>query len=495
MNAPWPASSLEQIGQLVAARTGLLIARSPDDLASATKRTLAKLNDCDLAELTAELHAGRHWDELIDELTIGETYFFRNPEHFALVRERILPNLRAERTPGHIFKLWSAGCASGEEAYSLAIMLAELGLLERSRVLGTDISPAALAKARRARYREWSFRGFDDALAERYFRQDQRDRTPCEEIRRAVKFAQLNLASDEYPSPTKGTSEVDLIFCRNVLIYFDAETIAHVERRIDAALAPNGWLVTGPSDPLLGQASRLEVVVTSRMVCYRKTSTTAGRAAITGAPVVPLMAARVVARSAPSASARDEETGSLPPWEVAVPPSPTPMPTPSENDHAQPLAAFARAAYGDGLALANGELDAARQAILGVRATFNQTGSEAAERACIEALARHGLSAELHYLHGMALFELRKLTEAAAALRRVIYLDRGLCIAHFTLGAILVEAHDLAGARRAYEVAKKLAGARAADEVLPFGDGIVAAGLVAAASHALDALARRRPGC
>jgi chemotaxis protein methyltransferase CheR len=495
VNAPWPVSSLEQIGQLVAARTGLLIAHSPADLASATKRTLAKLNDCDLAELTANLHAGQHWDELIDELTIGETYFFRNPEHFELVREHLLPSLKTERGSGHTFKLWSAGCASGEEAYSLAMMLAELGMLERARVLGTDISPAALAKARRARYREWSFRGLDEALAARYFHRDERDRIPSDEIRRAATFERLNLASEDYPSPGAGTSEVDLIFCRNVLIYFDAATIAHTERQLFAALAPNGWLVTGPSDPLLGQATRLEVVVTSRLVCYRKPHAALSTARTPARPILPLTAAEpaTLVRARPPLVHYEHSLEPRP--SEAAPALPEPAGETDPDEHAAAVAAFARAAYDDVLASARREPGDARLAVLGVRAAFNQSGSDAAEQACVEALTHHGLSVELHYLHGVALFELRKLIAAAAAVRRVLYLDRSLCVAHFTLGAILEHAHDLAGARHAYALAHELAGARPPDEVLTLGDGIVAAGLVTAAKYALTSLARRSSVC
>jgi len=167
---------------------------------------------------------------LASHLTVGETYFFREPAHFEVIRHEVIPDVLRRRGPGHKLRVWSAGCASGEEAYSLAIAVEEAGLADRAHILGTDISRAALAAAREASYGTWSLRGVDDGLVRRYFRRAQDRRLLDERISKRVAFEFLNLALDAYPSVAAGVWGMDLILCRNVLIYFDRQTIARVAR-------------------------------------------------------------------------------------------------------------------------------------------------------------------------------------------------------------------------------------------------------------------------
>src|SRR5690606_26511129 len=142
-------------------------------------------------------------DELIASLTIGESYFFRDPGQFALLRNELLPQVAAQREHGPI-RLWSAGCAAGEEAYSLAILSEELGLHARASVLGTDISRTRLAAARQGVYTKWALRGLDAETVERYFTQARNRYTLRPSFRERVDFRYLNLAEDRYPSLTAG---------------------------------------------------------------------------------------------------------------------------------------------------------------------------------------------------------------------------------------------------------------------------------------------------
>ncbi|HEX9766886.1 MAG TPA: CheR family methyltransferase, partial [Nitriliruptorales bacterium] len=141
------------------------------------------------------------FQDLIDRVTVGETHFFRQAGHFELLRRRILPGLLRDRPASHRLQLWSAGCATGEEAYSIAIVLEELGLSDRSDVLGTDISTSALHRARQASYRPWSLRGVDEARRRRYFRAggERFDLDPW--LVEQVTFQPLNLIADPYPPP------------------------------------------------------------------------------------------------------------------------------------------------------------------------------------------------------------------------------------------------------------------------------------------------------
>ena len=181
-------------------------------------------------------------DDLLTEMTVGETYFFREPAQFACIRREVLPDLRRRRDGEAVIRAWSAGCASGEEAYSLAILMQEEGFGERAWLLATDVSRTALDRARRASFTAWSLRGPGAGAVEPYVSRQGASVLLQERIRRLVRFEYLNLAQDVYPSAASGIWGMDLILCRNVLIYFDRETVPRrVARRLYDTLAPE-WL-------------------------------------------------------------------------------------------------------------------------------------------------------------------------------------------------------------------------------------------------------------
>lgn len=153
-------------------------------------------------------------------LTIGETYFFREKAALQLFTEKIIPDLIAKNKP---IKIWSAGCSSGEEPYSLAILLKESNINLNSlniSILATDLNTNALAKATKGLYTEWSFRETSDELKEKYFTKHNKQYQIKKEIREMVEFRQLNLATEDFPAVANQTDQIDVIFCRNVLMYF-----------------------------------------------------------------------------------------------------------------------------------------------------------------------------------------------------------------------------------------------------------------------------------
>jgi chemotaxis protein methyltransferase CheR len=479
MEAAWSEPVFERLAQLVAARTGIVVQRTPEDFERGTRRVMERLAIEQLDDFTNRLAMGTGWDALIDEITVGETYFFRNPEQFELVRNTILPALARERSAGHVLKLWSAGCASGEEAYSLAILLHECGLLETARVYGSDISALAVAKARAASYREWSFRAVGPTFRGLYFSGELAERTVADSLREQVSFRQLNLATDDYRASSGDICAMDLIFCRNVLIYFDAATNAHVERKLFDALAPGGWLVTGPSDPPLGEQAPFERVSNEGVICYRRPDAISMYSPVS-VDVVSCALAPVRAVESIGANVR----AARPPARVR----------PVSDQHALASAAFARADYRHAIAIARMHPNDHALSVLGVRASWNYRDAALAQRACAEAIVHHGLSTELHYLNAVALMDCRRLPEAVSAVQKAIYLDRTLSVAHFTLGSILERMQDLHGARRAYRNAYEASLAQHPDEPLELADGIVASGMAAAAAGALAALQGRRVG-
>ncbi len=218
------------------------------------------LNDVSTVEARAEM------DRLINLLTVGETHFFRDNSQFDALINHVFPALinrkRAEaRLEGSAsagmphLRIWSAGCSSGEEAYSLAIILRELiPDIQNWRILilATDINENSLSKAQKAIYTDWSFRE-SRALALRpvYFSKEGKNYRLNDDIRQMVTFTRQNLIEDDYPSIHNNLISMDLIMCRNVTIYFTEETTSKLVRKFYKTLNNDGWLVVGHSEPSL----------------------------------------------------------------------------------------------------------------------------------------------------------------------------------------------------------------------------------------------------
>ncbi|WP_313952156.1 protein-glutamate O-methyltransferase [Accumulibacter sp.] len=212
------------------------------------------------------LDSGRHPDELqtmVDLLTTNETYFFREPRHFDFLRDEVL----ATRRPGERFRIWSAASSSGEEAYSMAMVIAESLPHASWEVFASDISTRVLAAAREGRYPRNRNEGIPAACMRKYCLQESGAGSDslliAPVIRQKVRFAQVNLTQSISP----GIGSFDVIFLRNVLIYFDSETKRKVVANLLPRLLPGGYLVVGHSESLNGISDRLSAV---RPTIYRK---------------------------------------------------------------------------------------------------------------------------------------------------------------------------------------------------------------------------------
>jgi chemotaxis protein methyltransferase CheR len=195
---------------------------------------------------------------LIDAVTTNKTDFFREPAHFAFMREVAIPELLKPRGRGsHDLKIWSAACSTGMEAYTVAIVLDDMiraGSRFHFRILGTDISTAVLQAAKMAIYTRDAIAPVSPEFVKRYFL-SSRDRLRDEmrvapELRRLTHFMRMNLMDANYPVDR----DVDIIFCRNVLIYFDKETQREVVDRLCSHLRPGGYLMVGHSESMIHNA-------------------------------------------------------------------------------------------------------------------------------------------------------------------------------------------------------------------------------------------------
>ena len=224
----------------------------------------------DYAEYARVLDSDQaEYDRLLDALTINVTKLFRNWETYTVLRERVVPALAA--LPDPVINVWSAGCSSGEEPYSLAALFHEHGertntssLIERRvRVLGSDIDARSLEAAERGTFEESDFSETPRDLRQRYFAPDA-PFTIVPEVRRMVRFERRDLLAEAPPA-----GPLHLICCRNVLIYFDRETQERLFQKFRDALAPTGFLVLGKVETLLGAARTRFAAVDGRERIFR----------------------------------------------------------------------------------------------------------------------------------------------------------------------------------------------------------------------------------
>ncbi len=212
----------------------------------------------------------RELTQLVDELTTNETYFFREIGPLNVLVREIVPELRCRRpsarTPACI---WSAGCSSGEEPYSIVIQALEAGLAPGVdlRVYASDISTRMLRKARQGEYREASFRETEPRLRERYFAEKEGQWRISDEVKRHVDFIHLNLM-DRAKMGLLGT--LDVILCRNVLIYFDAEVKRRLIETFWEKLRPGGYLLLGHSESLVNLSTSFELCPLGSELVYRR---------------------------------------------------------------------------------------------------------------------------------------------------------------------------------------------------------------------------------
>ena len=456
----WSTPEFETIVQLVSEQTGLVF---PANRHAATEAGLRRA-----MARTGLLHAaayrnmvsqdGAALDDLLAELTVGETYFFREPAQFTLLRKEIIPRLAERRRANQPIRVWSAACASGEEAYSLAITLRDLRPSAVNAVLGTDISRDRLTSARCARYRQWSLRGVPDAIIERYFRHHGKQYDLIAEARNDVEFRYLNLAADAYPSISTGVWGMDVIMCRNVLIYFDYPTIAHVGARLIESLSEDGWLLLGASDPVLSDFVQCEVVQTEAGLVYRRRG---GQARMIAPP----------RRHVPVIQMTDSHV--------------EPVVTDHTDTSATPPATDRVGTSEVAHTVSHLEADACAT----VRTFANLGRLAEADAACATALEQYGMSAELHYLHAVLLLQAGHAPESARAARRALYLDRSLVVAHLALASALSRTGALADARRSLTNAERLLEPISSDAIVPASDGESAAGC--SPSHAPNARCSR----
>ncbi len=250
-------SGLERLAELVERESGIRVQPSQYvSLRAALARAFPGTSAATLVDRAADAAAGPSVvQRLLDEVTVKETTFLRDRRQLETIPWQELSESAGAR--GSVLRMWSAGCATGEEPYTLAMLAWEqlTGAPPPVQIVATDISEAALEAARTGVYRSRAVRELGDAQIERFFRQEHGSYVVGPALRELVHFRRHNLVLDA--APPVGEVAFDLVLCRNVLIYFDQQTVEKVIKSLEAALRPGGTLIVGAADALCATATRL----------------------------------------------------------------------------------------------------------------------------------------------------------------------------------------------------------------------------------------------
>jgi chemotaxis protein methyltransferase CheR len=369
------------------------------------------------------------WQRLIHALTIGETYFLRDKRHFDILRENILPRLMlARRRVGDLrMTIWCVGCATGEEPYSIATVLQEF-LADFPRwqitILGTDLNQRAIDAARQAVYRQWSFRHTPEGFINRYFSPvDESSYQLIKPIRNMVTFRQHNLMDG---APLYGA---DIVFCRNVLMYFNNEFAQKAEQTLYQSLAPGGWLLLGQAEALHSRTNNWTMHLHPGTPIYQKPSGTQPLSAPISYPTKPF-----VEHDDYSTESEDANYASA---IQAV-----------HEDRPQ------RAEIYIGRLLAENPLHAKAHILLASIFANRQAYPEA-QAHLDEALSVNGLLADAHYIRALIQLEQNETESAIQSLSAAIYCQRDHALAAFTLGNIYAQRNDTVRAEKNWRNARR----------------------------------------
>ncbi len=211
---------------------------------------------------------GSELSRLYDAVTTNETYFFREPDQFNVLMNEVLPKVMAQKKGSKTLKIWSAACSTGEEAYTIAMFLMEQHLsTQQFEIYASDISDAALRSANEAIYNSYSIRNIPEPFLKKYFTNSGQSYTLNSKVKEAVKFTNLNLLNDAKLKSFRG---MDIIFCRNVLIYFDTKAKQKVVSNLYDNLNPGGYLFIGSSESLHNVTRALRPNVINKVITYQK---------------------------------------------------------------------------------------------------------------------------------------------------------------------------------------------------------------------------------
>lgn len=469
-----------------------------NDLDRGVNDIMPLLNETDPSECIHHLKSRPLTNAQIEILTmhftVGETYFFREPGYFKALQYQILPKIieRRQQTEKRL-RIWSAGCSTGEEPYSIAILLSKL-IDDLSQwnitILATDINLSALQKLKVGIYSEWSFRGVPDDIREHYFKKQSPNRYEILPfIKKMVSPNYLNLAFDKYPSLINNTNAMDIIFCRNLLMYFVPGLTSNIIVRLKQSLIEGGALVVGASDLSLVPHHLFSEYRVQDAIFFVKGHFESLMHEMDFETSLKDFASDVSEGNEGSEEAKETEV-----TEVTEVPEKSEEPEESEEPQKENVYNSSEICFPDfgDIKLANIEMDKGYDKNKNKEIEkLTVTETESLENRCrlmanqgklneSLALIDQGLTIDkcnimLHYLKALVLQELGSLESAVNELKKSLYLDPNFVLAYFALGNIAANQKQWQVAKNYYSIVLNLSNQYKAEEELPGSEGCITA--------------------
>jgi len=374
---------------------------------------------------------------LVAGITVGETYFFRDQQQMQLLQHYILPDIikKKRETNSLSIRIWSAGCATGEEIYSIAMMLSEI-LPDIGnwtiKLLATDVNTTVLQKAIKGTYTEWSMRSISDYFKQKYFQKETRYYQIAQTIKEMVNFDYLNLNDDNYPSIFNGTNAQDLIICRNVLIYIDNETCHRIMLGLNKSLVQEGYLMLGASDPI-NIAKTDFVFHAQRGSLFTRRLTEKLQPVITTTKTIINPATKII-KITKKIEPKIKKLEKIKKIE---------------------------------------KIETIKQDLV-TRATdlANMGKLNEAIKLCEEGFRLEPTNKLNYFTYGLTLSELNRLPEAESALRKTLFLDNQFVAGHFQLGLLLLRKNQHEAGLKSLKNALAIAESKQQQEVVPGSQGL-----------------------
>jgi len=421
-------------------------------------------------------------DRLVNAVTVSETHFFRDEAQFNALWDIVIPRLIDRKRSSRTLRIWSAGCASGEEPYSIAMLLREL-LPDIDQwaitILGTDINSASLERARIGNYSDWAFREERaKALRSRYFHNKGNRFELLPEVRQMVIFRKLNLVEPCYPSYETNTMLMDLIICRNVTIYFSEAITRWVVDRFYDGLAEGGWLVVGHAEPSVDIYRRFRVRNYTNTVMYQKSPPTRSLNLPVTKPTAPLPflipPPPVVA---PSTFPPQIHTFYPTPTTSQIIPPATETKGQDPLDLARELIEFGRSEDARKMLtklVKDRPVNATWCALLG-KANANLGDWQEAEKWCLQAIEKDKLSLEAYYTLALVFQHEGQLPQALGMMKKVVYIDHNYILGHYGLANLFFENDQFPQAHKSLDNALRLLHGEPDDQMV-FGSNDITVG-------------------
>jgi chemotaxis protein methyltransferase CheR len=421
-------------------------------------------------------------------LTIGETSFYRNKNIYNELERHVLPELiDSRRKTGKYIRIWSAGCSSGEEPYSIAILLYKM-IPDFNDwnifILATDINTRVLKKAKEGIYKKWSFRGTPEWVKDGYFSKTIESSYEIKPyIKKMVSFSYHNLAKDPYPSLLNNTTAMDIIFCRNAIMYFPPQFVKKIIMRFYRSLLDGGWLLVSESEGSSVHMSRFITVNLPDAIFYRKDLLKSGTMEKFQVKT-PVSIYDYDPEVFPEVPLPAQESPPLPVWDVTTK-SRREKPKTEEvkqKAYEEAMVLYKQDNYPEVEHILTEHLlqnhkDFKSMTLL-AKACSNQGKFSKAIEWCEKEIAIDKFNPGCYYLLALIFHEQGEIEEAISSLNRSVYLDPDYVLAHYTLGNIIFRKGNFKKAAKYFDNALSILNTYKEEDIVPESDGVSAGRLI-----------------